>query len=116
MQQDGQQQVHDGVYLRYAEASALAIVVFDGQPTPAKWKTFLLTWIAVYPTLLLIMYALDALVPNLWRPIQLAISSLLLTSSLTWLIMPRLTSLLRPWLFRGVKQAITGARNADPVV
>jgi len=57
VQQDGQQQVHDDVYLRYAEASALAIVVFDGQPTPAKWKTFLLTWIAVYPTLLLIMYA-----------------------------------------------------------
>ena len=105
VQQGGQQQVHDDVYLRYAEASALAIVVFDGQPTPAKWKTFLLTWIAVYPTLLLIMYALDALVPNLWRPIQLAISSLLLVSSLTWLIMPRLTSLLRPWLFRGVKQA-----------
>jgi len=105
VQQDGQQQVRDDVYLRYAEASALAIVVFDGQPTPAKWKTFLLTWIAVYPTLLLNMYALDALVPNLWRPIQLAISSLLLTSSLTWLIMPRLTSLLRPWLFRGVKQA-----------
>jgi len=42
VQQDGQQQVRDDVYLRYAEASALAIVVFDGQPTPAKWKTFLL--------------------------------------------------------------------------
>jgi carbon monoxide dehydrogenase subunit G len=89
----------------FAKGSAAIRLVFDGQPTPAKWKTFLLTWIGVYPTLLLIMYALDALVPNLWRPIQLAISSLLLVSSLTWLIMPRLTSLLRPWLFRGVKRA-----------
>jgi hypothetical protein len=91
VQQGGQQQVQNDVYLPYAEASALAIVVFDGQPTPAKWKTFLLTWIAVYPTRLLIMYLLGALVPNLWRPIQLAISSLLFVSSLTW-------------------------RNADPVV
>jgi len=94
-----------GAIAGFAKGSAAIRLVFDGQPTPAKWKTFLLTWIAVYPTLLLIMYALDALVPNLWRPIQLAISSLLLVSSLTWLIMPRLTSLLRPWLFRGVKEA-----------
>ena len=107
VQQDGQQQVHDDVYLRYAEASALAIVVFDGQPTPAKWKTFLLTWIAVYPNLLLIMYALDAARPKFvaTHSTHYQLSSSYITSSLTWLIMPRLTSLLRPWLFRGVKQA-----------
>lgn len=75
-----------------------------GKPATPKWKTFLVTWMAVYPVLLLIVYALDAFLPGLERPVQLAISSVLLTSSLTWIIMPLLTRQLRPWLLRGVNQ------------
>jgi antibiotic biosynthesis monooxygenase (ABM) superfamily enzyme len=75
-----------------------------GQSATPKWKTFLITWLAVYPVLLLISYALKALAPNLARPAQLAISSLLLTSSLTWLIMPFLARQLRTWLLRGVQR------------
>ena len=73
----------------------------SGQSVSPKWKTFLVTWVAVYPILLLIAYALAALFPRLARPLQLAITSALLTASLTWLVMPRLTKLLRPWLLKG---------------
>jgi hypothetical protein len=62
------------------------------------------TWIAVYPILLLISYMLGVVAPDLPRPAELAVGSLLLTSSLTWLVMPRLTTLLRPWLLRGVRR------------
>jgi len=47
-----------GAIAGFAKGSAAIRLVFDGQPTPAKWKTFLVTWIGVCPTLLLIMYAL----------------------------------------------------------
>jgi hypothetical protein len=73
----------------------------SGQSVSPKWKTFLVTWVAVYPILLLIAYALAALFPGLARPLQLAITSALLTASLTWVVMPRLTKLLRPWLLKG---------------
>ncbi|MGC6693186.1 hypothetical protein, partial [Burkholderia pseudomallei] len=75
-----------------------------GKPATPKWKTFLVTWLAVYPVLLSINYLLNALLPTLERPVQLALSSALLTSSLTWIIMPFLTRQLRPWLLRGVKE------------
>ncbi|WP_257128472.1 hypothetical protein [Burkholderia sp. MSMB1459WGS] len=75
-----------------------------GKPAAPKWKTFLVTWLAVYPVLLSITFLLNALLPALERPVQLALSSALLTSSLTWIIMPLLTRQLRPWLLRGVKQ------------
>lgn len=75
-----------------------------GKPATPKWKTFLVTWLAVYPVLLSITYLLNALLPALERPVQLALSSALLTSSLTWIIMPLFTRQLQPWLLRGVKQ------------
>lgn len=75
-----------------------------GKPATPKWKTFLVTWLAVYPALLSITYLLNALLPASERPVQLALSSALLTASLTWIIMPLLTRQLRPWLLRGVKQ------------
>jgi antibiotic biosynthesis monooxygenase (ABM) superfamily enzyme len=76
----------------------------SGQSASPKWKTFLVTWIAVYPTLVLITYALNALVPGLWWPAKLAMGSVLLTACLTWLLMPRISRMLRPWLLRGIAQ------------
>lgn len=73
----------------------------NGQSVSPKWKAFLVTWFAVYPLLLLMAYALAALIPNMARPLQLAITSALLTASLTWLVMLQLTKLLRPWLLKG---------------
>lgn len=83
-----------------------------GQSATPKWKTFLVTWLAVYPALLAISYSLYALFPNLERAAQLAISSVLLTSSLTWIIMPFLTRQLRAWLLRGV-QPVGRRRDAQ---
>ncbi|WP_206313332.1 hypothetical protein [Streptomyces coryli] len=64
-------------------------------------KTFLLTWAAAYPTLLVLSLSIQAVAPGLPRPVSLAATSGVLTALLTWLILPRLTRRTRPWLLRG---------------
>lgn len=66
--------------------------------TVPKWKTFLTTWAAVYPTLLIISTVVTAFGNKLPSPVQLLINSLTLTALLTWAIMPRVTRHLRIWL------------------
>ncbi|MGA8117394.1 MAG: hypothetical protein WCA46_27475 [Actinocatenispora sp.] len=73
-------------------------------PTAAqRWKTFLLTWVAAYPILLLISTGLGAVAPWLPRPVALAVTSGTLTALLTWVVLPRLTRQARPWLLRGAR-------------
>jgi hypothetical protein len=66
-----------------------------------KWKTWIATWVAVFP-LLLALNGLVALLPiKLPMPVELAVTSLIMTATLTWLILPRIRKLLRPWLLAG---------------
>jgi antibiotic biosynthesis monooxygenase (ABM) superfamily enzyme len=74
-----------------------------GSDTSPRWKTFLLTWIAVYPLLLLLATGLQLLAPGLPQPLVLLINSLVLTAFLTWILMPRLKHWTRPWLLRGAE-------------
>jgi antibiotic biosynthesis monooxygenase (ABM) superfamily enzyme len=68
-----------------------------------NWKSFLVTWLVVYPSLLVIATTVGWLAPGLSQPVQLAISSGTLTALLTWVILPRVTNRMRPWLFRGAR-------------
>jgi uncharacterized protein len=70
-----------------------------GKSTP-RWKTFLITWAGVYPTLLIISTALKLALPSLPQPLALAVSSATLTAILTWVLLPRITRRARPWLLR----------------
>lgn len=63
-----------------------------------KWKTWVATWLAVFP-LLLALNGLVALLPfKLPQPVELAVTSLVMTATLTWLILPRIRKLFRSWL------------------
>lgn len=72
-----------------------------GRTSPPRWKAFLITWAAVYPTLLIIATTLAAVAPRLPQFAGLAVSSVILTALLTWVILPRLNRRARPWLLRG---------------
>jgi antibiotic biosynthesis monooxygenase (ABM) superfamily enzyme len=61
-----------------------------------KWKTFIATWAAVLP-LLLVLNALVGLLP-LPKLVRLPLSSVLLTASLTWFVLPFVRRRVRPWL------------------
>ena len=66
--------------------------------TPPRWKMAILTWLGVWPTVLVV----SALSTNLltgW-PFWIAngVAYLFVVAGLTWIVMPLLTRLSRPWL------------------
>ena len=63
----------------------------------AKWRRALMTWVLIFPLLLLLNLATSAF-PQVPQPLRLAVSSLLLTATLTWVILPRVSRWMRPWL------------------
>lgn len=66
---------------------------------PPLWKMALVTWLALYPQIVLLWY--------LMRPLPLpplanqAVSSVLCVASLTWVVMPFATRRLQRWLVAG---------------
>lgn len=86
---------------RSTAAGSNAWFAVPGGNASPRWKTFLITWAAVYPTLLLISTVLNAVAPGLPQPLSLAISSVSLTALLTWAILPPVTRRARPWLLGG---------------
>lgn len=85
-----------------------------GQSASAKWKTFVVTWMSVYPTLLVITRVFTLFASGWWWPLRLALSSLVLVAALTWLIMPRVSTLFRRWLLRGASEISTRPKNSSP--
>ena len=63
---------------------------------PPAWKMALVTWLALLPQVI----ALGYVVPRSWPAlVQVAISTAIPVSMLTWVVMPRLTRLLYRWLY-----------------
>lgn len=70
-----------------------------GDPPPPRYKMALLTWITIFPLITLVAIALGPLLE--WAPLvaRLAITSAVTVPIMTWLVMPRVTRLLRGWLY-----------------
>jgi antibiotic biosynthesis monooxygenase (ABM) superfamily enzyme len=64
---------------------------------PAKWKMALLTWLALLPQVVILGFLLAPL--QLPFFIAAPVSTAIPVALLTWLIMPRLTRALYPWLY-----------------
>lgn len=67
------------------------------ESSASKPKLFVATWIAVFPMLLILSTAVRWAAGGLPQPLQLCITSLMATALLTWLVLPRVNRLLRPW-------------------
>ena len=70
------------------------------QADAPAWKMMLMTWVCVYPLILLLSTTVKWLPVDLPIPLELAITSLMMTAVLTTIIIPNLSRLLRPWLLR----------------
>ncbi len=66
----------------------------------SKWKRFVTTWLTVFPVLLLVSLGVRTLLKDAPLPLQLLPSSLLLTATLQWIILPRLQRYTRFWLLQ----------------
>jgi hypothetical protein len=59
----------------------------------------LLTWITIFPLITLVVILLEPLLEEFTRVPRLAITTAVTVPLMTWLVMPRVTRLLRGWLY-----------------
>jgi antibiotic biosynthesis monooxygenase (ABM) superfamily enzyme len=67
---------------------------------PPRWKMVLATFLGAYPCTLLIQWLLAPRTADWPLPLRAAVFPLVLLPVLTYLVMPRLSRLLRLWLYR----------------
>ncbi|HET6665233.1 MAG TPA: antibiotic biosynthesis monooxygenase [Acidimicrobiales bacterium] len=70
-----------------------------GIPPPPPYKMALLTWLTIFPLITLVVIALDPLLEKLALVPRLAVTTAVTVPIMTWLVMPRITRLLRGWLY-----------------
>jgi len=64
-----------------------------------KWKMAILTWVAVFPIVLLLLEVYGRLFPSFSLTIKVLFTTITLVALLTWVLMPNLTNLFKKWLF-----------------
>jgi len=61
----------------------------------------ILTWATIFPLITLVVVASAPLIGGLPLVPRLAVTTLVTVSLMTWVVMPRVTWLLRRWLYPG---------------
>jgi antibiotic biosynthesis monooxygenase (ABM) superfamily enzyme len=69
-------------------------------PPPPPYKMALVTWITIFPLITAIVAITGPLLEGLPLAVRLGITTALAVPLMTWVVMPRVTRLLRGWLFR----------------
>ncbi len=67
---------------------------------PPKWKMSLLTWLAVFPGVVLLSKLYHALFPDFPAMLLTLLVTLTLVPLLTWVLMPNIVKLFKGWLFQ----------------
>jgi uncharacterized protein len=70
-------------------------------PPPPPYKMALLTWITIFPLITLVVVVLGPVLEELALVPRLALTTAVTVPIMTWLAMPRVTRLLRGWLYPG---------------
>ena len=69
------------------------------QNSPPRWKVAVVTWLGICPTVYaLFLLLVEALAPWPLLP-RVMLLTLLVVITMTWLVAPQLTQLLKPWLY-----------------
>jgi uncharacterized protein len=76
-----------------------------GAPAPTRYKMAIVTWTAIYPLITFIASASQPLVGGLPITLRLATTTLVTVPLMTWVVMPRLSWLLRGWLYPGQRRS-----------
>jgi uncharacterized protein len=69
-----------------------------GAPPP-PWKMALLTWVTIFPLITGVILALNPLLEGFALVPRLALTTAATVPLMTWVVMPRITRLLRRWLY-----------------
>jgi len=84
-------------------------------PPPPPYKMALLTWITIFPLITVVVIALDPWLSKLDLVLRLAVTTAMTVPIMTWLVMPRVTRLLRSWLYpTAPRERRAGRCSAEP--
>jgi antibiotic biosynthesis monooxygenase (ABM) superfamily enzyme len=70
-----------------------------GARPPPPYKMAILTWLTIFPLITLVVVVLGPLLRGVGPIPRLAITTLITVPLMTWIVMPRVTRLLRGWLY-----------------
>lgn len=68
-------------------------------PPPARFKMSVVSWLGIYPSVLLVGIVLNALLPAAPGWLNVALNTGLVVPLMTYVVMPRLTRLFKQWLY-----------------
>ena len=68
------------------------------QKPPVRWRMALVTWLGIFPTVALLQWLVNPFLAGLPFLPRIAVFTALVVLIMTWVLMPRLTRWLRPWL------------------
>ena len=71
----------------------------EGEPAPPRYKMAVVTWLAVFPTVLIIFTLFGPLLNLLPTVVRTLVFTLTMVTLMTYLIMPRMTRLFSFWLY-----------------
>jgi uncharacterized protein len=75
------------------------------RPGPPRYKLALITWLGAYGVITLILEVLGPAIAGWPLPARTLLISALMVPTLTWVIVPALARLFRPWLVRAARPA-----------
>ena len=76
---------------------------------PARWKMAIVTWMGIFPLVLLMSHTVAPLLGPWIHPLLVVmVSTALITIAMTWVVMPNLVPLFARWLYPAL------AENAAP--
>jgi uncharacterized protein len=70
-----------------------------GAPPPPAYEMALLTWITIFPLITVVIVVLGPMLEGMALVPRLAITTAVTVPLMTWVVMPRVTRLLRGWLY-----------------
>ena len=70
-----------------------------GTPPPPPYKMAVLTWVTIFPLITLVVVVLEPLLETLALVPRLGVTTAVTVPIMTWIVMPRVTRLLRGWLY-----------------
>lgn len=71
------------------------------QAPPPRWKVAAVSWIGIFPTVLLLFALLGEVIASWPLVMRTLLITALVVTIMTWVVAPQLTRLLKPWLQAG---------------
>jgi uncharacterized protein len=66
---------------------------------PPRWKTALVTWLAIYPTITTYFWLLSPYIAPLPIPLKTLCVTLCVVPTVVWVVLPFVQKRLRNWLY-----------------